>query len=238
MPEHADDPTLASRATSPSELRDQLDAFEPGDVIRLVGIADGKGTSERLEIVDADETAAVVVENPSGAVFDVGLDPDGGVRTDGREVGGDLHADRINLVEPADPNQDDVLRSQFGVGEFDVDEGCVDAGEEHSTRDVEQGDTEAPNHSTADVQHDEDEDMLDEDLYELKAERLAASTSLSGRQAEVVAAKMQGLSHAEIAELLDVSKGVVDKHSTRARKKVQEARALLEAIGDVYPEDE
>lgn len=106
--------------------------------------------------------------------------------------------------------------------------------------DAPQSTTEEPNPYTSDVLQREEAAMeeFDEELHELRTRQLSERTKLSGRQAEVVAAKMQGLSHAEIAEELGMKKGVVDKHSTRARDKVTEARALLEAIGDVYPAED
>lgn len=79
---------------------------------------------------------------------------------------------------------------------------------------------------------------FDTERHERRSRQLHERTSLSERQAQVVAAKEQGLSHAQIAEELGLSKGVVDKHSTRARSKVQEARSLLEDVDDVYPNED
>lgn len=92
---------------------------------------------------------------------------------------------------------------------------------------------------------------FDEELHDVRTRQLKERTNLSDRQAEVVAAKQLGLSHAEIAAYLDVQKGVVDKHSSRARKKlvaaeetierarreIEEAKALMDELADVYGED-
>lgn len=60
------------------------------------------------------------------------------------------------------------------------------------------------------------------------------SAGLSGREAEVVANKNQGLTHPKIAEKIDLPKSTVDEYSRRARRKVLEARELVAAAGETY----
>lgn len=67
-----------------------------------------------------------------------------------------------------------------------------------------------------------------------RARRIWGWSELTERQADVVALKEAGLTHAEIAELLGVGKSSVDKHSERARGKVRAARETIEEIGAVY----
>lgn len=378
-----------------SELEDQFAALEAGDVVRLVGIANGIGKSERLEIVDGERDDRLCVENPTGMAFDLVLEDDA-VATEGRAAG-DMTATRLELVKPAsaatedpplegaesdndstgdveqagtDYTYGDVVRIQdlaveeagerflvtstpedndlldadeVNVSNLDVeylgamsvdriDEVLVHAAEKtdrpEQLADIEEGDvveftidavleeigaeaigevvdlgtggwdvpeggaavtiyveipddlesivvleatrdplgdwseievgaldedlqrtdygvlesikisTEATIPSTEDVEQDQEDEMFDEELWELRARQLEERTSLSGRQAEVVAAKAQGLTHEEIAEELDMPKSSVDTHSERARKKIITARALLQEAGDVYPEED
>lgn len=60
---------------------------------------------------------------------------------------------------------------------------------------------------------------------------------LSGREAEVVALKEHGFTHERIHELIDLPKSTVDEYSRRARTKVEQARALVDSAGGVYPDD-
>lgn len=57
---------------------------------------------------------------------------------------------------------------------------------------------------------------------------------LSGQEARVVALKERGYTHAVIADLIDLPKSTVDEYSRRARKKVKQARSLVDAAGGVY----
>lgn len=57
---------------------------------------------------------------------------------------------------------------------------------------------------------------------------------LSGREAEVTAWKEQGLTHTEIADEIDSTKSTVDEYSRRAGKKLEKARRLVEAAGELY----
>lgn len=57
---------------------------------------------------------------------------------------------------------------------------------------------------------------------------------LSGREAEVVSLKEQGLTHPEIAEYLELPKSTVDEYSRRARRKFKQARELVAEVGGTY----
>jgi predicted transcriptional regulator len=61
------------------------------------------------------------------------------------------------------------------------------------------------------------------------------SVGLSGREAQVVARKEQGLTHEEIADEIEPSESSVDEYSRRAGKKIEKACALVNAT-DVFDE--
>lgn len=63
--------------------------------------------------------------------------------------------------------------------------------------------------------------------YMERAEALVETTALKRREAEVYALKEQGLSHAEIADELEISKSTVDEYSRRINDRVERARATL-----------
>lgn len=89
------------------------------------------------------------------------------------------------------------------------------------------------------IERDDDVDAENPDGWidpfesENRRETLEES-GLSGREAEVVAAKDQGLTHAEIADELDLPKSTVDEYSRRARSKFNDARNLIDALGETY----
>lgn len=66
--------------------------------------------------------------------------------------------------------------------------------------------------------------------YEDRAEYLVEHTALKRREADVYALKEQGLTHAEIAERLDLSKSTVDEYSRRINDRVARAQATLEEV--------
>ena len=68
--------------------------------------------------------------------------------------------------------------------------------------------------------------------YEERARNLQETTALKRREAEVQALKEQGLSHAEIADVLDLSKSTVDEYSRRISDRKKRARATIDQLGE------
>lgn len=71
------------------------------------------------------------------------------------------------------------------------------------------------------------------DPHDMRVETLE-DAGLSGREAQVVALKERGYTHVRIADKLELPKSTVDEYSRRARTKVKQARALVDAAGGVY----
>lgn len=56
-----------------------------------------------------------------------------------------------------------------------------------------------------------------------RAEALQEVTVLKRRESEVAALKEQGMSHSDIADMLEISKSTVDEYSRRLRDRVRRA---------------
>jgi DNA-directed RNA polymerase specialized sigma24 family protein len=66
------------------------------------------------------------------------------------------------------------------------------------------------------------------------ADRLSEQTTLTRRQAAVVAGRVEGQTYQTIADEMGVTRGTAHKHGKRARQKAQEAQqtvTVLEEIG-------
>lgn len=73
-------------------------------------------------------------------------------------------------------------------------------------------------------------ERMDEHAQEL-AEELADETSLKRREAEVFVLKDRGLSHAEIAEELEIAKSTVDEYSRRINDRIERAQNMMIRAG-------
>jgi DNA-binding CsgD family transcriptional regulator len=76
-------------------------------------------------------------------------------------------------------------------------------------------------------------DEIDPFVVEQRAGELE-DVGLSGREAQVVARKEQGLTHEEIADEIEPSESSVDEYSRRARRKIRDARKLVDEMTDLY----
>ena len=56
---------------------------------------------------------------------------------------------------------------------------------------------------------------------------LKNETALKTREAEVQALKEQGLTHAQIAERLEISKSTVDEYSRRINDRIRRSKATI-----------
>ena len=70
-----------------------------------------------------------------------------------------------------------------------------------------------------------------------RAAELERLTTLSGREAEVVARKEAGETHSAIAERLGVEKGTVDSHAHRGRVKYNMAVTTAAELETLYGEE-
>lgn len=66
--------------------------------------------------------------------------------------------------------------------------------------------------------------------YEDRAAEITESTTLSQREAEVHVLKDHGLSHNQIKDLLNISKGAVDTYSRRINENLERAEATLRLL--------
>lgn len=73
--------------------------------------------------------------------------------------------------------------------------------------------------------------------YQERAEELVETTVLKPREADVRALKELGLSHAEIAEELGISKSSVDEYSRRINDRLARARETVKKLNDSQPND-
>lgn len=67
-----------------------------------------------------------------------------------------------------------------------------------------------------------------------RGRELVDRTTLSDREADVVALLEAGLSRPEIAEELDLAKGTIDGYAGRAREKFDLARRTSEELAEVF----
>lgn len=141
---------------------------------------------------------------------------------------------------------DDGASVAIYVEEIDDDPGFRDILVLESTRENAAVDWSPVTALDLDVASDDDQDSREDlgrvtdldvveshDPHDMRVEELE-DAGLSGREAEVVALKERGYTHAKIAEIVTLPKSTVDEYSRRARKKVKQARALVDAAGEVY----
>lgn len=74
--------------------------------------------------------------------------------------------------------------------------------------------------------------------YKRRSDELASETALTPAESRVAALKEHGLSHAEIAEELDLAKSTVDEYSVRITRRIKESRRTLEELDDGSDKDD
>jgi transcriptional regulator len=66
--------------------------------------------------------------------------------------------------------------------------------------------------------------------YDERAREIQDKTILSGREADVRALKEHGYTHQEIADILGISKGAVDRYSARTNERIEKIKNTIELL--------
>jgi DNA-directed RNA polymerase specialized sigma24 family protein len=136
----------------------------------------------------------------------------------------------VERVPHEDVDRDDLVDARRDRRELEGDQ------DEKTLPSTNEGDdmTEA---ETVDQDEDDEPETTDGHVdvfvFDRRTDELE-DVGLSGREAEVVACKEQGLTHPQIAEYVDLPKSTVDEYSRRSRNKLKQARALVDEIGSLY----
>lgn len=73
-------------------------------------------------------------------------------------------------------------------------------------------------------------ESVDASEYEDRASELQDKTILTGREADVRALKEQGYTHQQIADILGISKGAVDRYSARMNQRIEKIKNSIELL--------
>lgn len=203
------------------------DVDEVGGVLMLESDRDAAGEWDPVAAIDFDFDA----DDPDEKRLDMGTVDSVSIVDAGEEQ--DVEP-RDNTSSVKDPDAEDDDMSKTSVDEKPPE--TADTGEQVDD-DPDAEEVEADH--DADEQGDDEYDPSERDgwvdpfIHDRRTDELE-DVGLSGREAEVVACKEQGLTHEQIAEYLELPKSTVDEYSRRARSKVLDARALVDELAETY----